>query len=150
MPRRSSHRLGGGQHDRRVERIDELEPELLSQLARRRGSRMLIRLDVASGRQPKASVLVINQQHMLVIDNYEVRHKVFRRHGRLLQATQLRARVDPRKGIFNVRALEAIDRLDRRNLISNRAAHVGGLNGSAVRCRKEAAASRRMFRFILA
>jgi hypothetical protein len=49
MPRRSSHRLGGGQHDRRVERIDELEPELLSQLARRRGSRMLIRLDVASG-----------------------------------------------------------------------------------------------------
>jgi hypothetical protein len=72
MPCGDSHCLGRSQHEWRIERIDEIEPEFLSQLARRRVSRMFARLDVASRRQPESSILVIDQQHMLAIHNDKV------------------------------------------------------------------------------
>src|ERR1044072_2844151 len=55
MPGGDSHCFGRGQHERRIQRINELETQFLSQLTRRRGSRMFAGLDVASGRQPKTS-----------------------------------------------------------------------------------------------
>lgn len=124
MPCSDSHRFGSSQHQWPIERIDELESQFLSQFANRRGPRMFAWLDVASRWQPKPSVLVINQQHMLAIYHDKVRHKVLRRNRRSLHAAQFRARVDPCEHICNVHSLKVIERLDRRNLFSYRAAHV--------------------------
>ena len=82
-------------------------------------ARMLARLYVAAGRQPQAGVAMIDEQHVIAVHAYEVRDQVPRRSRRPLPPTQLRARVDPRERLNELRALQVIERADGLHFLAD-------------------------------
>lgn len=72
---------------------------------------MLPGLDVATAWQPQLRVLVVHEQYMTLVHQYEVRHKMLRWRGRLVYPAQLRTGVYPREHVLTVRTLNRIERL---------------------------------------
>jgi hypothetical protein len=79
--RRHSHK-GGGVYASDKRRVDS---KFLTTLSPGRVGRMLVWLDVATRWKREASVDVVNEQHVKVLEiqNYDIRHQVAIRSGRL-------------------------------------------------------------------
>lgn len=85
---------------------------------------MLARFDMPSSGQPQLSVLVIHEQQMIVIDQYEVRNEMLRRCCGFLNPAQPHAGIDPSQNVCTVRVLERVERFYRFHLLADGATHV--------------------------
>jgi len=81
------------------------DAQLLGQLTASRLDRVLVRLDVATWRQPQASIDVIDEQHGVGIDKHDVRHEVLRRCRRLDPTKHIIGALQPGEGVGSMRPL---------------------------------------------
>ena len=108
MPGGEADRRRACDHKRRFDRVLGCDAQLFLQLPDDGRPRVLARLDVAPGRQPKLRVPVVHQEDMPGIDDGEIRHQVLGRRCGLRKAEQSGARVDPRQRIGTVVILQGV------------------------------------------
>jgi hypothetical protein len=126
MPGRAAHGLCHRQKERLGEEKRRADPQLFRKLALDGRPRVLARLDMAAAGQPEAGLLMIHPQQARArpVEQREVGDQVLRRHVRLGDAAQRRARSDPRQGVRDMRLFEQIVWADGANEAGNCIAYV--------------------------